>query len=132
MEFKIKVRNMKTMKEWWEEYDEDTQNAEEWAIKTIKWFNDTLHPHEAPRKLLEVEVIEEGNDKHHKWEKHTAGMSVSFRGSTVDIMYCKKCGITGKRFGLTGIVKIDSKFRKKAYRECHTAKLEREKEPWKK
>jgi hypothetical protein len=71
MEFKIKVRNIRTMKEWWEEYDRDTQDAEGWAKKTIKWFNDTLRPGQAPRELLEVEVIEERNDKHHKWERHT-------------------------------------------------------------
>jgi hypothetical protein len=49
-------------------------------------------------------------------------MSVQLPGrvGTVDLMRCSKCGITGKRFGISAKIVIDSKFRRKAYRECHT------------
>lgn len=123
MKFRILLKTEKD--EWWESYDKDTTDPQVWAEETIQRFNDTLRPHELARQLLRVEVIEQGNERHHKWVKRTDGMSVPFRGCAVDLMFCSACGITGKRFGVAGHVKIDSKYRKKAYLECHTAKIQR-------
>ena len=123
MRFRIKVRTS-DMREWWEDYNMDVKNPQKWAEETIKWFNTTLRPMEKPRTLLAVEVVDESNKGHHRWRKRTDGMSVDFRGETVDLMYCERCGITGKRHGLNKNVEIDSKYRKKAFQKCNTAQQE--------
>ena len=122
MKFKIKVSS-ESGGEWWEEYDKDVPDPEVWARETVEKFNATLRRNEKPRTLLVVEVIDRDNDGFHDWVKRTDGMSVPFRGGVVDLMFCRKCGITGKRYGLSGVVIIDSKFRGKAYGRCDTAKL---------
>jgi hypothetical protein len=122
MKFKILVKNDR--EEWWESYEEDIDDPEKWANKTINYFNNTLRPGELKRELLDIEVEDESNDNLHRWVKRTDGMSVSFRGQTVDLMYCDKCGITGKRFGTSRSVKIDSKFRKKLFQNCKKSKEE--------
>ena len=126
MKFKILVRT-ENGQEWWEEYDKDIKNAQEWAKDTIDYFNNTLSPREKLRQLIKVEILDESNERHHRWVKRTDGMSVTFRGQIVDLMFCERCRITGKREGLNDFVKIDSKYRKKAFRECHTAIIELEK-----
>jgi len=125
VKFKILVQN-ESGREWWEDYDKDISDANEWAKNTIAQFNATLRPHEKARKLLDVVVLDESNKKHHRWVKRTDGMSVNFRGGLVDLMFCERCGITGKRHGISSTVIIDSKYRKKAFRECHTAIAEME------
>lgn len=111
-------------KEWSEEYNKDVADANKWAADTIEYFNDTLRPGENPRKLIKVEVLENSNEEFHRWVKRTDGMSVIFRGKMVDLMFCEKCRITGKKYGLSGNVIIDSKFRKKAFKKCNTAMVE--------
>lgn len=119
MKFKIHVKDDSSI--WWEDYEKDIPDAHQWAADTIDRFNNSLKPGEKQRELLEVKIIDSDNEKFHRWVKRTDGMSVAFRGSTVDIMFCERCGITGKRYGLWGEVKIDSKYRKKAYRQCDTS-----------
>jgi len=120
VKFRIKVQT-EDGREWWEDYAKDIPDAQQWAESTIETFNATLRPREKSRKLLAVEILDESNEKHHRWTKRTGGMSVPFRGSTVDLMFCERCGITGKKYGMSGTVKIDSKYRKKVFQECHTA-----------
>lgn len=55
MKFKIEVEQDGS--HWWEEYDEDTVNAQLWAEDIVQWFNDTARPGESTRKLLNVEVL---------------------------------------------------------------------------
>jgi hypothetical protein len=119
MKFKILVKDEK--EQWWEDYEKNISDPKAWAAKIIDRFNRTLRPGERPRTLLDVVLKNASNDKYHDWIKRTDGMSVSFRGNSVDLYFCSKCGITGKRISLGGDIKIDSKYRKKAYRECHTA-----------
>ena len=122
MKFKIKCDyQVGESSPWWEEYSENITNADVWAKRTIDHFNATLRPGERPRMLLAVDIIESGNEKLHEWSKLTVGMSVQFRGQTCDLMRCKKCGITGKRFGLKSSITVDSKYRKKVFRECDSA-----------
>ena len=120
MEFKILVKTP-SGREWWEDYDEETNDPKAWAEETIAWFNKTLKPGEESRELVEVVIVDGANEKFHQWIKRTDGMSSSFRGRIADLMYCEKCKITGKRFGLKADVIIDSKYRKKAFKECHTS-----------
>lgn len=121
MKFKILIRT-EDGREWWEDYDKDIPDAQKWAEDTIGQFNKTLRPNEKSRTLLKVEVEDSSNDKHHRWRKYTGGMSSGKDGA--DIMYCERCGITGKRYGLSGLVTIDSKYRKKVFRQCDTARKE--------
>ena len=124
MKFKILVnhKDADIRTAWYETYNELTENPEQWAKDTIEHFNATLRPGEKKRVLLDVIIIEVGNAKLHDWDKTIKGMSNIYRGRVYDAMYCKKCGITGKRFGLSHRVKIDSKYKKKVFRDCDTAK----------
>ncbi len=115
MRFVITVTDGKT--EWEEEYNKNTTDPERWGRNIIECFNKTLCTYEKPRKFLKVRILSEDNIKH-EWAKRTDGMSVSFRGQVADIMYCTRCRITGKRFGLNPDVKRDSKYRAKKYQTC--------------
>ena len=128
MEFTVICRNVGEEETWEEKYDENVENPRKWAEKIIKSFNETLRPYEKPRELVDVVVLNAKNNKH-EWEKRTDGMSVRFRGHLVDLVYCKRCGITGKRYGMSHHVKIDSKYRKKAFKKCDTALEELRKNP---
>lgn len=102
----------------WDEHFEHPESVDfdEWIKATVAKFNDTLRPGEEPRELLSWKI--EGDDTKHNWVKRTDGMSVMFRGSYVDLMTCADCGVTGKRYGLSDVVKIDSKYRAKRFQEC--------------
>lgn len=115
MKFKILVKNKN--EEWWEDYNINTDDPEKLSSGMVNSFNDSLRPGESPRKLLKVEIISEKNIKH-DWIKRTDGMSVLFRGEHVDLIYCGKCGITGKRYGMGNPTRIDSKYRLKKYQTC--------------
>lgn len=105
----------------WEEYDEITDDAEKWAKDTLEFFNNTLRPGESARDFIQCVVLDADSQEKHSWDKDITRMSAQFRGAIIDGMYCKKCGITGKRFGLNPNVKIDSKYRAKKFHRCDTA-----------
>lgn len=130
MKFKIHVTD--GTEDWWEEYDKETVDPDEWGRSIIEFFNSTLRPGEKPRTFLGSEVIDADNGKFHNWEKRLDGMSRVFRGHVVDIFYCTRCGITGKRYGFGPEPKHDAKFRKKVFQRCDTALAEmtRKKEDW--
>ena len=125
MKFRILVR-VSSGAEWWEEYDEETDNPDQWGKDIVKFFNSTLREGERPRTFIRAEAIKvvKCEDESiavrqpHDWDKDIRGMSVYFRGQVVDIMYCKKCGITGKRYGLSSHIRRDSKYRSKKYEYC--------------
>lgn len=122
MKFRILVR-VSSGAEWWEEYDEETDNPDQWGKDIVKFFNSTLREGERPRTFIRAEVIDTAKSEgivqqSHDWVKDIRGMSVYFRGHVVDIMYCNKCGITGKRYGLSSRVRRDSKYRSKKYEYC--------------
>jgi hypothetical protein len=127
MKFKIIVKNADGGETWEEKYDENVQDAHAYSVRIIEQWNASLRPHEKARILVDVVLLDDSNAKHHKWFKRTDGMSVQFRGQAVDMMECAACGITGKRYGLSGRITIDSKFKKKAYQTCDTAQAERNK-----
>ena len=113
-------------KPWTEDYDlEDSVDPVRWARDTVKKFNDTLRPHEQPRKVLKVERLHSAADVHrkHDWIKISVmtQSGVGSRGS-FDRMRCEACGVTGKRYGLgQNGVKRDSEFRGNAFQFCDTA-----------
>lgn len=123
MKFRIKVCPVNDPAgEWWEDYDEDISDPEEWAKATVERFNNTSRPGSCPRKLLAVEIMDAESIKDHKWDKDIQRMSVSDHLGNYDGMTCRRCRITGKRFGLQGVVTLDSKWRAKVYARCDTAK----------
>lgn len=133
MKFKINVANDRTEGElaggWWEPYDipevTDLSQAKAWAIKTIQAFNDTLRPHERPRRLLGVEEIidDQPVSRLHEWRKQNS-MTIVDRAGMHDVYRCDVCGITGKRFGLNEHVTRDRAFKAAAYEFCNTAQAQ--------
>ena len=116
MKFKMMVSNES---EKWEEemdVDVDVDNVEEYCKQLIKSFNNNLKPFETKRSFLGMKIIDYDNAKFHKWVKRTMGHSINY-----DSMFCRRCGITGKRNVLSHQVKIDSKYRKKVYQRCDTS-----------
>ena len=115
MEFRMEITDGKST--WFEDEIRNVPDAQEEAERILNDFNNTLRRGELPRKLIGVKIINQ-DKRNHAWIKRTDGMSVNFRGGTVDLMYCQKCGITGKRSGLSANVKRDSKYRAKKYEFC--------------
>lgn len=107
----------------WEETHETDKGgtAEERAARVIAFFNDTLRPGELPRRLIKVVNAEDTPLKpvvnSHHWEKQNL-VTVIDRLGSYDVMKCKACGATGKRFGLALTVSIDAKFKKPKFDPC--------------
>lgn len=122
MKFKLEYRERDNPKNvQWEEYEEPIDDAQKWAVETIKRFNETLRPGESARDLIQVVVLDADSNEKHSWGK-TNLTTIIDRLGNYDTMKCAKCGITGKRFGLgRGGVKIDSKYRAKKFQRCDTA-----------
>lgn len=119
MKFRITVKyaDDPDTKNWVESYSENTDNPKQWAENAIKYWNTTLRPHERKRELLAV-TIDDPRDYNHEFVKLTGGMSVKFRGGIADLYQCSRCDVTGKRLGIGGSMKIDSKFRGKVFLTC--------------
>lgn len=121
MKVGIKVRDS-AAQEWHEDYDRpeiedgDIQSATDWAGQLIEGFNQNLRPGELRRELVCVERLGASTD--HTWYKRTDGMSARIGGRIVDVMECSKCGVTGKKAGLSSVIKRDSKYRAKKFAVC--------------
>lgn len=111
-----------------ETHDQITADPEKWCKDIIEWFNSTLRPHERKRVFVRCEVIGEVPPAEHRWFKTTAMTKIMVgsarHGSSYDAMECERCGVTGKRYGIGSFVKIDSKWRKPAFKQCDTAMKE--------
>lgn len=104
---------------WTEDYTIDHNDPAEWAAETIDRFNRSRKPGEKIRKLIGVTVLDpDGQPRpEHNWEK--SNLATIVRGKqNYDTVKCTNCGITGKRFGLSSGIKIDSKYRAKKYEFC--------------
>lgn len=111
---------------WTEAYSiEDHIDPYSYAEDMIKRFNNTLRTGEKPRKLLRVledatNKGEIGRNDNHVWEKQNA--TTIIKGNSIyDNYKCLKCGITGKRFGLSSFVKRDARFKANCYLTCEGA-----------
>lgn len=110
---------------WWEEFEKDTDDPDTWAEKTIERFNETLRPGERPRFVVQTEVLDTDSIRDHDWEK-TNLVTIMKHGSSYDAMRCRRCGITGKRYGLGDVgTTRDHKFRATVYLRCDTSLVHR-------
>lgn len=107
-----------------ETHEQITTDPEKWSKDILAWFNSTLRPHETKREFVRCEIIGEVPPAEHKWFKVTAMTKVMVgsqrHGSVYDAMQCQRCGVTGKRFGVSEYVKLDSKWRKPVFKRCDT------------
>jgi len=104
---------------WYEEYDVPPHYKPKKFIENmLSRFNSELRPEETTRKVLSFELV--GIPKDHTWEKQNVG-TIMHAGAVYDRYKCTRCNITGKRHGLSGVVKIDSKFKAKVYLKCDTS-----------
>lgn len=117
MKFKIKVKNCYT--NWEEEYTENISENEidAFGMDLIANYNRTLRPGENPREYLGYIVVDQ-EYKNHEWEKQNLATIIG-KGRNYDIYKCKICGVTGKRYGLSGSVLRDYKYRAKKYQSCN-------------
>lgn len=127
MRFRIKVKGKND--EWWEEYNKPIEDPEKWGRDLIDWFNSTCQPGETHREFLAAEKLEDAGPEEHDWEKQNL-MTISDRVGVYDAMKCRRCGVTGKRFGLGNGVRLDSKWKAKGYLRCDTAAALMKKREW--
>lgn len=116
----IEVKKEGSDSTWTEDYTIDHKDPTEWATDTIYQFNRTRKPGEKPRELVAVTILNpDGTPKRdHDWEK--SNLFTVIRGNqNYDTVKCTICGITGKRFGMSSTIKIDSKYRAKKYESCN-------------
>ena len=103
-----------------EQYDiAKNVNPQEYATGLISQFNATLRSNESPRELMSVTVLQEESEVvcEHDWEKQNL-VTVVKGGKLYDVMVCKICGVTGKRFGFGGVTR-DSKYKSQKYENCN-------------
>lgn len=121
MKFVIKVQHADGEACWDEDYDQlsvrSIKDAQNWSQALIQKFNDTLRPGEKPRKMVSVSLAGESERQPHDWRKMNLVTVMDPRLGFYDILQCRVCGITAKRFGLDRIL-IDRKFRAKRYQKC--------------
>jgi hypothetical protein len=124
VKFRIQVGRFKKdgrAEAWWEEFDEDTTDADKCAEEMIANFNNTLWPGERPRFVVQTEVLDTDSIKDHDWGK--TNLVTIIKGSqSYDTCRCNRCGITGKRFGLGAMIRRDAKYRSDLkYARCDTS-----------
>lgn len=118
---KIRVKVMSILSIWWEEFDVDTDDAEQWAKDTVKNFNQTRRPGELRRTVLDVEVVDMYSIKKHKYEK-TNLVTKADKTGMYDTVECSRCGVTARRYGIVDQqIVIDRKFKAQKFARCDTA-----------
>lgn len=123
MKIEIIIKKINSDYVWTEKYDIDNNaDAEEYAQNLVNKFNNTLRVNEIPRELVGVIVIKEQSEilHQHIWEKQNL-ITIVKGSQSYDIMKCSVCGITGKRYGLSDVIKRDSKYKAKVYDTCQGA-----------
>ena len=122
MKLVLKVQHTDGGEIWDEDYDnpsiKNLEDAQKWSFALIQKFNDTLRLGEKPRKIVSVSLAGESESQPHDWRKMNLVTVMDHLLGFYDILQCRVCGITAKRFGLDCIL-IDRKFRAKKYQKCN-------------
>ncbi len=79
---------------WIETYTVHTDSPLEYAKNLVESFNTTLMPHEKPREVLMVRILDAKPVGQHDFEK-TSLVTIYKNGETYDAMKCLICGATG-------------------------------------
>ncbi len=119
MEFSVEIRNKGSKESHVETYDVDTNDPEAWARGTMDYFNSTLHPGEKEREVVSVSILNKYTLKDHKWEKQNL-ITILGEGGMHDLLKCKVCSVTAKRYGISRIV-LQKPYNKKTFRRCDTS-----------
>lgn len=118
MRYKFQIEDSRG-EPWYEEFDVPPHiEPKVFVEKILTKFNSDLQLHETARKMLSFELV--GEPKDHTWEKQNV-FTEQRAGSFFDRYKCKKCNITGRRYGIGGSMVLDSKFKAKVYRTCDTS-----------
>lgn len=112
---------------WQEEYILNAiytkAEAEAWASNLIREFNEQeklrYGKKAALRELLSVEIDGADNRRKHEWAKVNAATMTTPRKRLYDLWRCKVCGITGRRYGLSGVIERDKAYKAKKYDLCN-------------
>jgi hypothetical protein len=113
----------------WSEYFIIPDNATDEDIwdelnAVIKQFNATLRPYEVPRQVVNIYEIDPIDPSRctilfkHDWSKTNLVTKMDGRMSSYDEYKCERCGITGRRYGLGGVVRRDNKYKNEKYESC--------------
>lgn len=121
MKFSMTVKHAGTEgPSWIETYDrpeiETEEAAKEYCIAAVTFFNATLRPHERPREYIGYTII--GDSEVHLWEKTNMMTLQDPNGGLYDTGTCVRCGITGRRYSLSGEFHRDHEFRARKYEVC--------------
>lgn len=123
MIIKMIVKKVSTGYQFSETYTiDDSTDPTDYANSLIDSFNRTLRVDESPRELVSVEVTKLSSvvGHNHDWEKQNL-ITIVKSGNAYDIMKCSRCNVTGKRYGIGGEVRRDSKYKAKIYNTCESA-----------
>lgn len=106
------------MKQWWRlvvqfkknPIDPDLEWLEESCLditpeECLQNFNNSLRPGEQTRQLIAAFPIKKDIPKEHEWEKYSLVTEIG----GYDRYRCKKCGMFGKRYGLSDFIIPDKK-----------------------
>lgn len=89
---------------WTEHFNTDKEDPQVFLEEMIERFNASLRRGEKARKLISWEPTDKHKALRHDWGK----TSLVTEAGGYDKMRCKRCGATGRRYGLEGVL-IDSK-----------------------
>jgi len=96
------------------------EGAWDYAEAIVRRFNNTLKPGELPSKVVDLyEDLDGADDVYvlHCWRKVNL-FTLADHSGMYDKYRCERCGITGKRFGLSDVVRRDKKYAAKKYENC--------------
>lgn len=112
---------------WWEDMDQlvlgDTlEDVRSFARDLVRHFNSHTRPYQKVRLLLDVEALGLGTFVH-DWYKVNLVTELCKGGyGSFDRYECRRCGITGKRYGLANVIDRDPKYKAKKYANCKEGK----------
>lgn len=123
MRFIIKVQHADANPETWDEdYNRPEiktfQEAQTWSYVLVKNFNATLRPGERPRNVVSVRLDESAPTlPDHDYVKQNLVTLIDPRGGFYDVLKCRYCAVSGRRYGLVNF-RLDRKYRAQKWQHC--------------
>jgi hypothetical protein len=120
MRVEIEVRHVGEEETWKEQYEREIEDPEAWGRALIEWFNKGQRPGQLSREFVSAREIAEAPQEH-VWEKANLVTETDRLGRMFDRARCTRCGVTGRRYGLSGAVTRDREFVAASYARCDLA-----------